>query len=133
MECTITTPEELVFDGGATSVVVPAVDGEMGFLPRHAPLIGTLGSGELRVTESAGGAKRRFFVQGGFVQVLEDRVTVLAVAAQSVEKLDAAAERRALERLSATRPAPGASIEARDEFQRAVDVAKLRVRLSERR
>ncbi len=135
MECTITTPEELVFEGSVTSVVVPAADGEMGFLPRHAPLVGTLGHGELRVKESggqqkAGGSGRRFFVCGGFVQVVDDKVTVLAVEAAPVESLDAAASSAAVEELRNAPPASGSSVEDRDEYSKRVAIAKARARLA---
>ena len=88
LDCTVTTPEELVFEGAVESVTVPAADGEMGFLPRHAPLVGSLGFGELRVA-SGDGSRQVFFVNGGFVQVVDGRVTVLAVEAQAVADLDA--------------------------------------------
>ena len=66
LECVLTSPEELVFEGKVRSVVVPATDGEMGILPRHAPLIGALSYGELRI-EKEDGQKAHYFVQdGGF-------------------------------------------------------------------
>jgi F-type H+-transporting ATPase subunit epsilon len=131
MECTIATPEELVFSGSVRSVVVPAVDGEMGFLAKHAPLVGTLGHGELRLDAESGG-KQRFYVGGGFVQVLADKVSVLAVEAVPVERLAAAAERERLDRVKASKPAAGAGAAARDEYQRALAAAKARVRLAGR-
>jgi len=131
MDCTITTPEELVFDGAANSVTVPAADGEMGILPRHAPLVGTLGHGEVRVSEESG-TKHRFFVDGGFVQVLGDRVTVLAVNATTVDDLDPAVEQQALDALEGSKPPAGASFEEREEHDRRVASAKARVRLASR-
>jgi len=130
MECTITTPEELVFDGAAKSVIVPGVDGEMGFLSKHAALVSTLGHGELRVEPESGG-KQRCFVSGGCVQVLDDRVTVLAVDAVAVDALDAKAEQEALDKLNSERGSPS-TFEERQEHQQAIDVQKLRVRLASR-
>jgi F-type H+-transporting ATPase subunit epsilon len=131
MDCTITTPESLVFEGSVKSVVVPAVDGELGFLPKHAPLVSTLGHGEVRVSEDSGD-QHRFFVDGGFVQVLGDRVTVLAVDAVPVASLDAAAEKENVAKISASKPAAGASLDERAGYGRALAAAKTRLRLASR-
>jgi F-type H+-transporting ATPase subunit epsilon len=82
----VVTPERPVFDGEADSVVVPAHDGEIGILPRHARLLAALGCGELRA--KTGGTVERFFVEGGFVQVSDDRVTVLCDRASRMADLD---------------------------------------------
>ncbi len=76
MRVTVISPESAVFDGEADSVVVPAFDGELGILPNHAPLMTTLGHGTLRIT--VGGATRNFDVQGGFLQIVKNRVRILA-------------------------------------------------------
>ena len=131
LECTLTTPEELVFEGAVDSVIVPAADGEMGFLPRHAPIVGSLGFGELRVSSQDGG-KQAFFVNGGFVQVVDDRVTVLAVEAQAVGELDAESVRADLSRLESSPPESGASVEELQEYSRALSVARARLKISER-
>jgi F-type H+-transporting ATPase subunit epsilon len=131
LHLSITTPEELVFDGEASSVVVPAADGELGVLPRHAPLIGSLGEGELRVAQAAGGTSR-YFVEGGFLQVLENKVTVLAVKAQPLASIDPAAEEAELRRLVDSPPGREAGIEARDEHARRVGVVRKRVRAARR-
>ena len=131
LECTLTTPEELVFEGAVDSVIVPAADGEMGFLPRHAPIVGSLGFGELRVSSQDGG-KQVFFVNGGFVQVVDDRVTVLAVEAQAVGDLDAESVRADLSRLESSPPESGASVEELQEYSRALSVARARLKISER-
>ena len=72
----IVTPERAVLDQPAAFVVLPMIDGELGVLPRHAPLIGRLGKGELRITEP-GGTKKKMRVEGGFAQVRSNVVTVL--------------------------------------------------------
>lgn len=131
LECTLTTPEELVFEGAVDSVIVPAADGEMGFLPRHAPIVGSLGFGELRVSSQDGG-KQAFFVNGGFVQVVDDRVTVLAVEAQAVGDLDAESVRADLSRLESSPPESGASVEELQEYSRSLSVARARLKISER-
>jgi F-type H+-transporting ATPase subunit epsilon len=88
----VVTPERPVFDGEAESVVVPAHDGEIGVLPRHTRLLASLGVGELRAR--TGGSVQRFFVEGGFVQVSDDRVTVLCDRAARLEDLDVQAAAR---------------------------------------
>jgi F-type H+-transporting ATPase subunit epsilon len=131
MHCTVTTPESQVFDGDVRSVVVPAFDGEIAFLPGHAPLVGSLGFGELRVT-SESESVICFFVDGGFVQVVDDHVIVLAASADSGAGLDRADEEAALTRLQGQRPGIGATFEERDAHQRREAVAKARLRIASR-
>jgi F-type H+-transporting ATPase subunit epsilon len=76
MRVTVISPEAAVFDGDAESVVAPAFDGEIGILANHAPLMTTLGRGILAIR--TGGTVRRFAVQGGFLQVVKNRVRILA-------------------------------------------------------
>jgi F-type H+-transporting ATPase subunit epsilon len=83
----VVTPEKPVFDGEVESVVVPAHDGEIGILPRHARLLASLGAGELRA--DVGQIVERFYVEGGFVQVSDNRVTVLCDRASRLAELDA--------------------------------------------
>ena len=93
LHCTVVTPEKSIFDAEAEQVTVPTHDGEVGILPGHARLLARLGNGELRVT--AGGKQTSFYVEGGFLQVAEDRVTVLTDAASDIADIDvAAAEKR---------------------------------------
>jgi F-type H+-transporting ATPase subunit epsilon len=73
---TLISPEESVFEGEADMVVAPAWDGEVGILRGHAPMMVLLGEGRMRVTR--GEVEERFFVSGGFLQVVDDVVTVLA-------------------------------------------------------
>ena len=80
MNVSLVSPEQALFDGDATALVAPAFDGEVGILPRHAPFLTLLGAGEL-VIRAAGGA-RRFRVEGGFLQVVGNRVRVVAEKAQ---------------------------------------------------
>jgi F-type H+-transporting ATPase subunit epsilon len=76
MEVTVIGPEAAVFKGPADAVVAPAYDGEVGILPNHAPFMTLLGRGTLTVKH--GGAVHRFTVQGGFLQVVSNRVRVVA-------------------------------------------------------
>ncbi len=76
MRVTVISPEAAVFDGEADAVTVPAFDGELGILPNHAPLMTTLGTGVLTVR--VGDRVTRFRVQGGFLQVVQNSVRILA-------------------------------------------------------
>jgi F-type H+-transporting ATPase subunit epsilon len=71
----IVTPEKAVLDERADFVVLPMVDGELGVLPKHAPLIGRVGKGELRVTLND--TVKKLHVEGGFAQIRSNVVTVL--------------------------------------------------------
>ena len=65
-----------MFDGTADSVVAPAFDGQVGILPNHAPFMSLLGEGPLVIRH--GSASHRFLVRGGFLQVVDNRVRVVA-------------------------------------------------------
>jgi F-type H+-transporting ATPase subunit epsilon len=74
LKVSVISPEAVLFEGDADSVVAPAYDGEVGILTGHAPLMALLGDGELRL---GGGTGRRFRVSGGFMQVLDNHVRVV--------------------------------------------------------
>ncbi len=73
LKVSVISPEAVLFEGETDSVVAPAYDGEVGILTGHAPLMALLGNGELRL----GGASKRFNVNGGFMQVLNNEVRVV--------------------------------------------------------
>ncbi|MGH7503469.1 MAG: F0F1 ATP synthase subunit epsilon [Longimicrobiales bacterium] len=81
LKVSVISPEQTVFEGTADLVVVPAWDGEMGILRGHAPMLVLLGKGPLRI-RTAGG-EQRFNVEGGFLQVVDDTVTVLSERASA--------------------------------------------------
>jgi len=74
LKVSVISPESVLFEGEADSVVAPAYDGEVGILTGHAPLMALLGSGELRL---GGGSPRRFTVEGGFMQVFSNDVRIV--------------------------------------------------------
>lgn len=78
----VISPERVLYEGEADSVVAPAFDGEVGILRGHAPMMTLLGNGELRL--SASGGERRFSVAGGFLQVADDRVRVVTERASAL-------------------------------------------------
>jgi F-type H+-transporting ATPase subunit epsilon len=84
----IVSEDRLVYEGDADIVVVPGIEGEMGILPNHAPLISTLRFGILKIRHK--GEEEIFTISGGLVEVQPDVVTVLATAAENVEEIDVA-------------------------------------------
>ena len=90
LKCIIVTPEKAVLDETANFVVVPMFDGELGISLDRQPLIGRLGFGELRISQ--GLQTKSFYVDGGFVQVRDNVVTVLtskAIPAGDIKVADA--------------------------------------------
>ncbi len=95
----IVTQEKLVFsEPEADMVIIPASEGEMGVLPRHAPVLTTLGFGELVIRK--GRAEERFAIYGGVVDVRPDKVIVLADLAESSYDIDLEAVEAARARAS---------------------------------
>ncbi len=92
----IVTPEAKVYSDTIDSVVIPTVEGEIGVLPGHIPLITQVEDGELRVTKGA--STQLLVVSGGFAQIDGDRVRVLAENAINEEKIDEQAVEAALKR-----------------------------------
>ena len=95
----IVTPEARVYSDTIESVVIPTVEGEVGILPGHIPLLTQVEDGELRVTKN--GQTEFLVVGGGFAQVEGDRVRVLAERAINEEKIDEKAVEAALQRAEA--------------------------------
>jgi F-type H+-transporting ATPase subunit epsilon len=102
----IVTAERVVFSEDVDVVVAPGVEGQLGILPHHAPLMTMLSPGELLVRK--GGEEFSLAISGGFLEVRPDRVIVLADAAERAEEIDIAraeaAKRRAEERLAEHAP-----------------------------
>ena len=92
----IVTPEAKVYSDTIDSVVIPTVEGEIGVLPGHIPLLTQIEQGELRVTK--GTATQMLAVSGGFAQIDGDNVRVLAEHAITEEKIDVNAVEAALKR-----------------------------------
>ena len=88
MKCLVVTPEETVFDREVSFVVLPLFDGEYAVGRDHTPVIGRLGAGELRSTLQDGSIER-WYVEGGFVEVVDNFVTLLTNVAVPLSSLDA--------------------------------------------
>ena len=127
----IVTPERQVFSDEVDSVVCPGVEGELGILPHHAPLLTTLGFGELRIRR--GGEEEFFAIAGGFLQVRPDRVVVMAETADMAAEIDIEkvneARREAEKALAEGFEEPADLARARAALQRAL----VRIRVAERR
>jgi F-type H+-transporting ATPase subunit epsilon len=127
----IVTPERLAYEDDVDAVTLPGIEGELGVLPHHAPLITTLGLGELRIRK--GGSEEGFAIVGGFLQVRPDKVVVMAETADMASEIDlerAQEARREAERaIAAGLHAPADLAAARGALQQAL----LRIRVAERR
>ena len=104
MRLEIVTAERVVYSEDVSVLVAPGIDGELGVLPRHAPLLTMLKPGEIRVVKD--GEESFMAVSGGFLEVLGNKVTILADTAERVEEIDVQraedALRRARERVEAS-------------------------------
>ena len=131
IRCVIVTPESTCLDTHCSSVTLPLFDGSRGVARGHAPFIGRLGAGEVRVAgeQGAGDVVRSVFVDGGFVEVSHDAVTVITQRAIPAEKIDVAAARAELERLTAGTAAGDEAIAAR---QQAAATARAMIRAATR-
>jgi len=92
----IVTPERRVLQTQADSVVVHAIDGELGILAHHTPLVAQLAPGEIRLR--MGDQTQYFAVSGGFVEVQDNHVTVMAETAEMAHEIDVERARLAAER-----------------------------------
>ncbi len=93
IRCEIVTAERAVFDGDVDMVVAPGISGQLGILPKHAPLMTALTYGEL-VLHRQGQEDEYIAIGGGFMEVGPDHVTILADSAERADEID---EARALE------------------------------------
>ena len=128
----IVTPERLAYSDMVDAVNLPGIEGELGVLPHHAPLVSMLGVGELRIRKS--GTEESFAIVGGFLQVRPDKVVVMAETADMASDIDlekAHEARRFAERLlEEAAPADTADLAA---ARAALQHALLRIRVAERR
>ena len=126
----IVTAERVVFSDDVDVVVAPGIDGQLGILPHHAPLMTMLQPGELRLRK--GGEEVSLAISGGFLEVRPDWVIVLADAAERAEEIDIAraeeAKRRAQERLSHRTPGVDAA-----QAEAALRRSLARLRVAEKR
>jgi F-type H+-transporting ATPase subunit epsilon len=127
LQCIIVTPEQTLFDQPAEFVALTLFDGEIGIAPGHSPMIGRLGSGEMRIRH--GGQTDRFYVQGGFVEVLGDVVSVLTQGATPASQLDRPVIEERLAGALARRVGTPETRAARSE---AIEQARAQLRVAKR-
>lgn len=127
MLCIVVTPEATVLEQDADFVALPLYDGEVGIAPGHAPMIGRLGYGEMRVRN--GGQTTRYYVDGGFVQVADDVVSVLTNRAVPAAQLNVQV---ASEQLAVARDKVASSEEALAIRERQIAQARAQLRVAER-
>lgn len=125
----IVTPEKKVVETEADSVTVPTASGEVGILPNHAPLISALKPGILSYTQR--GTTERIAIAGGFVEVSNDKVSVLAGSAETSGEVDATAARADLEAAQkAIAAAATQPIEETETLRDQLDSANARLQLA---
>ena len=124
----VVTAERELYNGEANLVSAPGTEGRMGILPRHAALLTTLAAGELRI--ELNGADEPLFVSGGFLEVSNNSVTVLADTAEHAEEIDAARAEEARRRAQESLEHAQSEIE-RAELQAALERALERLRVAE--
>ena len=117
-ELEITTPERLLAREQVTEAQIPAAKGYLGILPGHSPLLGELGSGAMTYTSE--GRERILAIDGGWVEVNEDHVRVLATTAENADEIDAARAESSLKRAMDRLSAPNVAL----DVARALNAAK---------
>jgi len=127
----VVSVERSLYEGEVEFIIANGADGELGVMARHAPLMTVLKPGPLRIQETMGGSEELLFVGGGFLEVLPERVTVLADVAEHADEISLEraeeARRRAQEMLAGTRTlTPAEEV----EFQTALAIAEARLRLA---
>jgi len=127
LQCIVVTPERTLLDSPAEFVAVPLYDGELGIAPAHSPMIGRLGAGELRIHN--GNEEARYYVEGGFVEVIGNVVSVLTSRAVPAADLDAAV---ALEQLATARTRAAHTPDAMAARDKAVAQARAQIRVARR-
>lgn len=126
----VTAERQVLLDTDIDMVVAPTVDGEVGILPHHAPLITVLEIGEMVVKK--GSDEQSIVIAGGFMEVLNDKVTILADAAEHSDEVDIAAAEQARARAEE-------SLRNKDQLgdaaaaESALRLASLRLRVGSKR
>ena len=85
MKVELITPTGSFFDGEASKITVPAIDGEMGILENHADMLTALGAGPVMLTKTDGSVFKMNLSGGGFLQVSKNEISILAESATSID------------------------------------------------
>ncbi len=128
----IVTIERRIFDDQVTMVIAPGIEGDLGILPRHAPLLTTLNFGELQVKKE--GVPDEFFaIGGGFMEVQPDHVIILADAAERAEEIDLARAEEARHRAEDLLNRPIGETEDLSRAEAALRRSMIRIKVARRR
>lgn len=122
--CTVVTPEKVVLERQVRFAALPAHDGEIGFLRGRSPIVLKLDVGRLRVETQEG--VEELFIDGGFAEMINDRLTVLTADAKTAAELD---REQALAVRQEAAGSPAVSDEAFAERQRALKRARTQLRM----
>lgn len=125
--CSVITPEQAVLECDASFVAFPAHDGEIGILSKRAPLLCRMGIGPLRV--EGDDQNHLLFVDGGFAQVVEDKLTILTEQARRIDELDRESAEQAMVEARKMPIPDEAGFDAR---QKAVQRAQVQLRLAKK-
>ena len=130
----IVTPESILYTNEVQMVVASTPEGEIGILPLHAPIVTTLAPGEVRLRYGDSAADWEFFsINGGYLQVHEDKVIVLADAAVPVSQIDPVRMKESIELINERLAGLPAASDERDEAIRDLNWAQTQLRVAERR
>lgn len=127
VKCVVVTPEATSIEQEADFVSVPLFDGEKGIGAGHAPMIGRLGYGELRLR--TGGTADRYYVDGGFVQVENNVVSIMTGKLLKAADVDAST---AEEQISESMKRPASTPELLEIRDRAVEQARAQLRIAKK-
>ena len=129
LHASVVTPEAAVYEGPARFVALPAWDGEIGIMSHRAPILVKLGVGRLRIDTGSGDEELVFLIDGGFAEMVDNRLTVLTEDARTPDELDATAGREALTEAKALKGGSDDEVAARERAERR---ARLEVRMASR-
>jgi F-type H+-transporting ATPase subunit epsilon len=127
----IVTPEKLVFSGSVDYVSVPGVDGELGILPHHSPLITMLQPGELRIRYE--NEEISLAVGGGYLEVKPDRIIILADIAERDDSIDAQKAEEAKRRAEEALASGQVSVVDKSAVETSLRIELARLKLVEKR
>ena len=132
--CEIVTPEAILYTNEVRMVVATTAEGEIGILPLHAPIVTTLAPGEVRLRFGDKASDWEFFsIAGGYLQVHEDKVIILADAALPVSQIDAARTQESAALIKERLLELPVDCEERDNLLRDLNWAEVQARVAERR
>ncbi len=125
---TIVTTEQTIYEGAVHMLIAPAIDGEIGILTNHHPLVTKLGPGALRVVKPDQ-SEERLFVSGGYLEVKNNKATLLSDIAESADAIEIGEARAARERASKLLQTASTGLE-RETLEKEIQMHLIRERLA---